>query len=82
MEQKDLVMIGNVLAMLKRSVFRELQFQDVLGLYQSANWVAELKKEIENDVKVSEALAKATCIDPGPAVAAPIEAKKPKAKGK
>lgn len=65
-ERADAVMMNNVRVLLKRSVFREVSMEDMLAATQAYQWATKFTQEIEQSVGVSEAIAGAKCIDPGP----------------
>lgn len=71
MEQRDLIMAQNTMVLLKRSILREVAFEEACGGYQVRSWLLEMIKEIEAEVKVNEAIASAKLVDPGPVAPAP-----------
>ena len=76
MEQKDVMMFDTLMGFLKRSVFRELSFDEASAVDPARRWAIKFREEMAIEVDTGKALASAKCVDPGP----PPKKKKPRKK--
>lgn len=55
-DKNDLILCENAIRLLKRSNFREIDFEEALGAYQTWQWLQGLRKSIEQEVALKDAL--------------------------